>query len=68
MIAESFERFHRSNLVGMGILPLDGQNLSSLGLTRKELYSVVLPPNVAPRQLVSLTVSHLTCKAICIVL
>ncbi|MGD0788836.1 MAG: aconitate hydratase [Terracidiphilus sp.] len=41
VIAESFERIHRSNLVGMGILPLqfaDGQNAASLGLTGEELY------------------------------
>jgi aconitate hydratase len=41
VIAESFERIHRSNLVGMGILPLqfeDGQNVESLGLTGEEVY------------------------------
>jgi aconitate hydratase len=41
VIAESFERIHRSNLVGMGILPLqfeDGQNFESLGLTGEEVY------------------------------
>jgi aconitate hydratase len=41
VIAESFERIHRSNLVGMGILPLqfeDGQNAESLGLTGEETY------------------------------
>jgi aconitate hydratase len=41
VIAESFERIHRSNLVGMGILPLqfaDGQNVESLGLTGEEIY------------------------------
>ncbi|MGA7856312.1 MAG: aconitate hydratase AcnA [Terracidiphilus sp.] len=41
VIAESFERIHRSNLVGMGILPLqfeDGQNVESLGLTGEEEY------------------------------
>jgi aconitate hydratase len=40
-IAESFERIHRSNLVGMGILPLQfeaGQNVESLGLTGEETY------------------------------
>jgi aconitate hydratase len=42
VIAESFERIHRSNLVGMGILPLQfqaGQNVESLGLTGEEVYS-----------------------------
>jgi aconitate hydratase len=40
-IAESFERIHRSNLVGMGILPLQfapGENVESLGLTGEEVY------------------------------
>mgnify|MGYP000877312361 CR=1 FL=1 len=43
VIAESFERIHRSNLVGMGVLPLvfaDGQTAASLGLTGKETYSI----------------------------
>ena len=43
VIAESFERIHRSNLVGMGVLPLefvDGQNRESLGLTGFESFSV----------------------------
>src|SRR5207244_2905632 len=42
VIAESFERIHRSNLVGMGILPLQfkpGENPDSLGLTGEEIYS-----------------------------
>jgi len=41
VIAESFERIHRSNLIGMGILPLQfeaGQNAESLGLTGEEIY------------------------------
>ncbi len=43
VIAESFERIHRSNLVGMGVLPLqfiDGQSRESLGLTGLETYSI----------------------------
>ena len=43
VIAESFERIHRSNLVGMGVLPLqftDGQTAQSLGLTGKESYDI----------------------------
>jgi aconitate hydratase len=43
VIAESFERIHRTNLVGMGLLPLqfeDGQNAQSLRLTGKETYHV----------------------------
>ncbi|MFC6645680.1 aconitate hydratase [Granulicella cerasi] len=44
VIAESYERIHRSNLVGMGILPLqflEGQNVESLGLTGEEIFEVV---------------------------
>jgi aconitate hydratase len=43
VIAESFERIHRSNLIGMGVLPLqfkDGQNAQSLGLTGKETFDI----------------------------
>jgi aconitate hydratase len=43
VIAESFERIHRSNLVGMGILPLEflpGESLQSLGLTGKEAFTI----------------------------
>ena len=44
VIAESFERIHRSNLIGMGVLPLqflDGQGAEALGLTGKETYDIV---------------------------
>ena len=44
VIAESFERIHRSNLIGMGVLPLqykEGQNAQSLGLTGKETFSIL---------------------------
>jgi len=43
VIAESYERIHRSNLIGMGVLPLEfpaGQNAASLGLTGRELYEI----------------------------
>jgi aconitate hydratase len=43
VIAESFERIHRSNLIGMGVLPLqfkDGQNAQSLGLTGRESFEI----------------------------
>jgi len=46
VIAESYERIHRSNLVGMGILPLqfeEGQNAESLELTGEEIYGVEPP-------------------------
>ena len=54
VIAESFERIHRSNLVGMGILPLqfkDGQNVAALGLTGQEAIDLVgLNDDLRPRQ------------------
>jgi aconitate hydratase A / 2-methylisocitrate dehydratase len=43
VIAESFERIHRSNLIGMGVLPLqfaDGENADSLGLDGSETYDI----------------------------
>jgi len=53
VIAESFERIHRSNLVGMGVLPLvfrDGQNAASLGLTGQEAFEIAVPEALEPRQ------------------
>jgi aconitate hydratase len=54
VIAESFERIHRSNLVGMGILPLQfspGESASSLGLTGRESYTIAgLADGLVPRQ------------------
>ena len=46
VLAESFERIHRSNLVMMGVLPLqylEGENAETLGLTGYETYSIELP-------------------------
>ena len=45
VIAQSYERIHRSNLLGMGILPLqfeDGQNADSLGLTGQETFNFAI--------------------------
>ena len=54
VIAESYERIHRSNLVGMGILPLQylpGENASSLGLTGRETFAINgLGEGLRPRQ------------------
>ncbi|RWS15527.1 cytoplasmic aconitate hydratase-like isoform X2 [Dinothrombium tinctorium] len=53
VIAESFERIHRSNLIGMSIIPLQflpGENAESLGLTGKELYTIELTDDIVPRQ------------------
>jgi aconitate hydratase len=53
VLAESFERIHRSNLVGMGVLPLQflpGQNRETLGLDGTELYSIPITDKVQPGQ------------------
>jgi len=53
VIAASYERIHRSNLVGMGVLPLEftgGQTWQSVGLTGEEVYDIVgLDDNLQPR-------------------
>jgi len=56
VIAESYERIHRSNLVGMGIVPLQylpGQNAESLGLTGFEEFDIDIPENCQPLQKIS---------------
>jgi aconitate hydratase len=58
VIAASFERIHRSNLVGMGVLPLqfgDGDNASSLGLDGTETYDIDLPDEIRPGQELEVT-------------
>lgn len=58
VIAESFERIHRSNLVQMGVLPLqfkEGENADTLGLTGKETFTVHIDENVKPHDLVKVT-------------
>ena len=56
VIAESYERIHRSNLIGMGVLPLqfaDGDSADSLGLTGEEVFSIAgieeLNAEITPR-------------------
>jgi aconitate hydratase len=59
VIAESYERIHRSNLVGMGILPLQyvtGENSASLGLTGREAFTIRGLDGLRPRQEVSVGV------------
>jgi aconitate hydratase len=62
VVAASFERIHRSNLVGMGVLPLqflDGVNAQTLNLDGSETYSVVgLGDNIRPRQQVTLQITR----------
>ncbi len=74
VIAESFERIHRSNLVGMGILPLqfeDGQNRATLNLTGSETFDITgIAGGVGPRQKATVRVtrpdgSSFTFSAIC---
>ncbi len=54
VIAVSFERIHRANLVGMGVLPLQfmpGENAEALGLTGREVYDIVgINDSMQPRQ------------------
>ncbi|MDD5460253.1 MAG: aconitate hydratase AcnA [Methylococcales bacterium] len=58
VIAESYERIHRSNLIGMGILPLqfvDGESAASLGLTGTEAFSIGIFDNLVPEQLIAVS-------------
>ena len=58
VIATSFERIHRSNLVGMGVLPLqfrDGESRESLELDGTEVYDILLDDSLEPRQAVEVT-------------
>jgi aconitate hydratase len=58
VIAETYERIHRSNLIGMGILPLEylkGQNAETLGLTGKENYNIELTEKLSIGQIVDVT-------------
>ena len=61
VIATSFERIHRSNLVGMGVLPLtfvNGDTHESLGLDGTESYSIPVSNDVQPLQMVTVTAAH----------
>ncbi len=58
VLAESFERIHRSNLVGMGVLPLqfkEGESVASLGLSGEEKFSIALSDDLQPLQDVEVT-------------
>lgn len=58
VIAKSFERIHRSNLVGMGVLPLtfkEGQDATSLGLDGTETFDIAITDDVKPRQQITVT-------------
>ncbi len=59
VIAQTYERIHRSNLIGMGVLPLqfaDGQNAQSLGLTGHETFDITgIDNNLQPGQMLDVT-------------
>ena len=73
VICESYERIHRSNLVGMGVLPLTfqpGENAEHLGLTGHELFDIDIPENLQPGALLEVKAqgddgSLTTFQAIC---
>ena len=73
VIADSFERIHRSNLVGMGVLPLcyeEGQDAQTLGLDGSETFDVAVDDHVQPRQTIAVTATKTdgtrsTFKTIC---
>jgi len=62
VVAQSFERIHRSNLVGMGLLPLqfkDGTTAQTLRLDGRETYDVLgLGPNLKPQQDLTLRINR----------
>ncbi|MDH3307147.1 MAG: aconitate hydratase AcnA, partial [Acidimicrobiia bacterium] len=62
VIAHSFERIHRSNLIGMGVLPLTfqgDQDAASLGLDGTETYAIHVDDSVQPRQDIGVTATRL---------
>lgn len=67
VIATSFERIHRSNLVGMGVLPLtfpDGENADSLGLDGTEKFDIPASNNLEPLSSIKVTATKLTGECI----
>jgi aconitate hydratase len=61
VVAKSFERIHRSNLVGMGVLPLqflNGDGIDTLGITGNETFSLELGDDVKPQQEVTLVITR----------
>ncbi len=61
VIAQSFERIHRSNLVGMGVLPLEfknGESYKSIGLSGDEVYAIDIDDEIKPGQDVRVTATR----------
>ena len=69
VIAESYERIHRSNLVGMGVLPLQfvpGESCATVGLTGKESFEIRgIRDGLSPQKRVMVVADSLTFEAIC---
>ncbi|KAM9808123.1 iron-responsive element-binding protein 2 [Neosynchiropus ocellatus] len=61
VIAESFEKLHKSQLIGMGIMPLQflpGENPDSLEISGMEKFTIILPENLSPRQQLTVKTSE----------
>jgi len=61
VIAKSFERIHRSNLVGMGVLPLQfapGDSAESLGIRGDETLDIAVPDDIKPQQNMSVVMTR----------
>src|SRR5689334_14398445 len=61
VIARSFERIHRSNLVGMGVLPLQfqpGQDVETLRIRGDEIFDIAVPANIEPQQSLSVVMTR----------
>jgi len=61
VIAVSFERIHRSNLIGMGVLPLqfyDAQDATSLGLTGHEIFDIAINDSLKPCDLANVVAMY----------
>jgi aconitate hydratase len=70
VLTESFERIHRSNLVGMGVLPLqfaDGENAATFGLDGSETFSIAGVASIEPRQDVTVNVTRANGETLAIV-
>jgi aconitate hydratase len=68
VIADSFERIHRSNLVGMGVLPLvfkKGQDRTTLGLTGEEVFEIAVDESLKPGQDVTVKAGAITFDTTC---
>jgi aconitate hydratase len=68
VIAESFERIHRSNLVGMGVLPLvykPGQTRATLGLSGEETFEIIVDGKLQPKQDVTVKAGGKTFTTTC---